>query len=168
MFDILNPSTLWQSWLEEVYIILDLVFTVDSECFSNFKKLQDNFPNASSLKVALLAWGGSWGSGCRDVSVSRSFHAVINRRGNVVGKWVNTPLLPGFVLQRLDDKGRARWELNRPGEEEKTKKKRESNGLEGGVKHDRPGQWVGVRKGRLGRKKAALTKVEVEVSPEEE
>lgn len=27
---------------------------------------------------------------------------------------------------------------------------------------------VGVRKGQLGRKKAALTKVEVEVSPEEE
>lgn len=32
-------------------------------------------------------------------------------------------LAPGFVLQRLDDKGRARWELNRPAEEEKKKKK---------------------------------------------
>lgn len=53
------------------------------------------------------------------------------------------------------------------GRREKEEKKG-SNGLEGGVKHDRPGQCVGVRKGRLGRKKAALTKVEVEVSPEEE
>lgn len=77
---------------------------------------------------------------------------------------------PGFVLQRLDDKGRARWELNRPTEDEKKeeKKKKGSDGLEGGVKHDRPGQWVGVREGRLGRKKAALTILEVEVSPEEE
>lgn len=32
-------------------------------------------------------------------------------------------LAPGFVLQRLDDKGRARWELNRPAEEERRKKK---------------------------------------------
>lgn len=42
-------------------------------------------------------------------------------------------LAPGFVLQRLDDKGRARWELNRPAEEEKKKKKKmgKSNGLEG-------------------------------------
>lgn len=80
-------------------------------------------------------------------------------------------LAPGFVLQRLDDKGRARWELNRPAEEEKKegeRKKGGSNGLEGGVKHDRPGQRVGVTRGRLGRKKAALTMVEVEVSPEEE
>lgn len=30
---------------------------------------------------------------------------------------------PGFVLQWLDDKGRARWELNRPTEEEKKKKR---------------------------------------------
>lgn len=36
------------------------------------------------------------------------------------------------------------------------------------MKHDRPGQRVGVARGRLGRKKAALTMVEVEVSPEEE
>lgn len=56
------------------------------------KILQDDFQNASYLKLALLAWGRggaggcSRGSDCRDVSVSRSFHAVINRRGNVVGK----------------------------------------------------------------------------------
>lgn len=35
---------------------------------------------------------------------------------------------PGFVLQRLDDKGRARWELNRATEEEKKKKKKKSTG----------------------------------------
>lgn len=42
------------------------------------------------------------------------------------------------------------------------KRKKKERGLEGGVKHDRPGQRVGVRKRRVGKKKkAALTKVEV-------
>lgn len=61
-------------------------------------------------------------------------------------------LAPGFVLQRLDDKGRARWELNRPAEEEKKKKKKweRATGWRGGVKHDRPGQWVGVWKKKGG------------------
>lgn len=48
--------------------------------------IEDYFQNASNLKLALLAYRGSGGSDYGDVSVSRSFHAVINRRGNVVGK----------------------------------------------------------------------------------
>lgn len=61
----LNPSQ-----LEKVY--LDKQVVQCSVCA---------FPNASYLES-----GGSWAGDCRDVSVSRSFHAVINRRGNVVGK----------------------------------------------------------------------------------
>lgn len=73
---------------------------------------------------------------------------------------------PGFVLQRLDDKGRARWELNRATEEEKKKKKKEHWREEWSMT-DLGSEWE-LGKGRVGRKKAAPTIVEGEVSLEEE
>lgn len=72
---------------------------------------------------------------------------------------------PGFVLQWLDDKGRARWELNRATEEEKKEKKKDWR--EEWSMTDLGSKWE-LGKGRLGRKKAALTIVEGEVSLEEE
>lgn len=72
---------------------------------------------------------------------------------------------PGFVLQRLDDKGRARWELNRATEEKKKGKKEDWR--EEWSMTDLGSEWELV-KGRVGRKKAALTMVGEEVSLEEE
>lgn len=63
-----------------------------------------------------------------DCAVSRRSKPVINVKDNVLGKWVNTPSLPSFVLQRADDKGSARWEFNRATGKRAREKEREGWG----------------------------------------
>lgn len=58
----------------------------------------------------------------QETAVSRRSGPVINVIDNVLGKWVNTPSLPSFVLHRVDDKGSARWEFNRPAGRKEGKK----------------------------------------------
>lgn len=79
-------------------------------------------------------------------------------------------LAAGFVLQWLDDKGRARWELNRPAEEEKEGKKKVGREQRAGGRNEAWQTWAasGSEEKATGKKERNPPQQKVEVSPEEE
>lgn len=90
-------------------------------------------------------------------------------------------LAAGFVLQWLDDKGRARWELNRPAEEEKREGEKKKWGERatgwreewsmtdlGSEWEWGEGNWEGRKKGEKKKKKEGRLDKKWKFSPEEE